>query len=283
MPVIVQIACILRLRHATSVLPTYVGSRNNGFVAADRPLQVGIIGVGTMGGALALLFAENGLDVSISDIWDANLDKTVKKAEAAGLGSRIHVCRDYESLCRSLGTPKVFVFSLPNGRPGDAVVAELQKHVVEGDIVVDASNENYRVTQARQEKLRPLGASYIGLGVSGGSFGARHGPSLMPGGDKSAVDKMLPILTKIAARDDNGRPCVANIGMGGSGHFVKMIHNGIEHGVMSALCEAWDIMDKCLGMSGDEIGSVFDSWCADGELVNHPCLVMSPRDQACCY
>lgn len=223
--------------------------------------------MGTMGGALALLFADNGVDVSIHDTSASSLEKTVKNAEAAGLSSRIHVCHDHGALCQSLGDRKVFIFSLPNGRPGDAVVERLGQYVTEGDIVIDGSNENYKVTQARQEILRPYGASYVGLGISGGSFGARNGPSLMPGGDHSAVELILPILTRIAARDDQGRPCVTNIGAGGSGHFVKMIHNGIEHGIMSALCEAWEIMDKCLEMDGDRIADVFDSWYTEGELV----------------
>lgn len=231
--------------------------------------QVGIIGVGTMGGALALLLADNGVDVSIHDIWETNLQKTSKAAEVAGLAERIHVCRDYDSLCESLGTPRVFIFSLPNGRPGDIVVKTLEKYVTEGDIVIDASNESHKVTQARQELLRPYGVAYIGLGVSGGSYGARNGPSLMPGGEKWAVELIMPMLTKIAARDELNRPCVINIGTGGSGHFVKMIHNGIEHGIMSALAEAWEIMDSCLQMTGDGIGDVFDGWNAEGGLVSY--------------
>lgn len=223
-----------------------------------------------MGGALTLLLAEHGVEVSIFDVWETNLKKTAKNAEAAGLSARVHVCKDYDGLCQSLGPNKVFMFSLPNGRPGDSVVKTLESYVSEGDIVIDASNENYNVTQARKEILRPYGVAYIGLGVSGGSYGARNGPSLMPGGDKWAVDLIMPILTKIAARDDQGRPCVTNVGTGGSGHFVKMIHNGIEHGIMSALAEAWEIMDKGLEMTGDEIADVFDSWNANGELVcNH--------------
>jgi 6-phosphogluconate dehydrogenase len=191
-----------------------------------------------MGGALALLLADNGVDVSVHDIWETNLRKTEKAAEAAGLSARVHICKDYDSLCANLGSPKVFIFSLPNGHPGDAVVRTLEKYVTTGDVVIDASNESHKVTQARQQLLGHCGVAYIGLGVSGGSYGARNGPSLMSGGERWAVESLLPILTKIAARDEFNRPCVTNIGTGGSGHFVKMIHSGIEHGVMSALCEA---------------------------------------------
>ncbi|KAH7276259.1 hypothetical protein FSOLCH5_005068 [Fusarium solani] len=228
--------------------------------------KVGIIGAGTMGGAVALLFADYGLDVSVHDTSHSSLEKVASDAQAAGLSERVHICKDYDALCQGLGTPKVFMISLPNGRPGDAVVKQLQPHLTKGDILIDASNENYERTQSRQDILRPLGVAYIGLGISGGSFGARYGPSLMPGGEKWAVEQVLPLLARIAAKDDHGRPCVTNIGPGGSGHFVKMIHNGIEHGIMSSLCEAWELMDKCLKMTGDEIGQVFDSWHAEGEL-----------------
>ncbi|KAF2184727.1 6-phosphogluconate dehydrogenase C-terminal domain-like protein [Zopfia rhizophila CBS 207.26] len=215
---------------------------------------------------LALLLAGNGVDVSIYDSSEASLGKAAENAEKSGLAARVHVCKDYDALCQSLGGPKVFIFSLPNGRPGDAVVQQLQPYLTRGDIVIDGSNENYQVTQSRQAMLRPRGVAYIGMGISGGFIGARHGPSLMPGGDKWALEQVLPLLTKIAAKDDYGRPCVTKIGSGGSGHFVKMVHNGIEHGIMAAICEAWELMDKCLHMDGEEIGSVFDSWCAEGEL-----------------
>jgi 6-phosphogluconate dehydrogenase len=220
-----------------------------------------------MGSMLALLFAENGVDVSIYDRSGENLRKAAEKANEAGLAARVHACKDYDSLCQQLGSPKVFFFSLPHGGPGDSVVQTLCPYLTRGDIVIDGSNENYLVTQKRQAILQSRGASYVGMGVSGGFSGARHGPSLMPGGDERALDRLLPLLTKIAAKDDQGRPCVTKIGSGGSGHYVKMIHNGIEHGMMSALCEAWELMDHCLGMGSEQIGSVFDAWSSEGELV----------------
>lgn len=220
-----------------------------------------------MGGMLALLLAEHGVAVSVHDRSEDSMQRVVDNAKAAGLASGITTYRDYGTFCGSLESPKTFLFSLPNGAPGDAVLKQLRPHLAQGDIVVDGSNENYRVTQSRQALLQPLGAAYIGLGVSGGFSGARHGPALMPGGEKWAVDKIMPLLTRIAARDSLGRPCVAAIGSGGSGHFFKMVHNGIEHGIMSVLSEAWEMMDKCLQMEGDEIGAVFDSWSKDGELV----------------
>jgi 6-phosphogluconate dehydrogenase len=220
-----------------------------------------------MGSMFSLLLAENGIQVSIYDRSEAMLKLAVQKAEAAGLGHRIHVCYSYDELCQSLGAPKIFVFSLPHGSPGDGVVTALQPYLRKYDIVIDGSNENYLVTQKRQAILHSRGVAYIGMGISGGFNGARHGPSLMPSGDDWALDLIMPLLQKVAAKDDQGRPCVTKIGPGGSGHYVKMIHNGIEHGVMSALCEAWELMDQCLQMDGQEIGEVFESWNRNGELV----------------
>lgn len=224
-----------------------------------------------MGSMLALLFADKaGIDVYINDVSQASMQRALHSAAEAGLASRVHACKDYEEMCQALGTSKVFVFSLPHGGPGDMVVQRLRPFLRSGDIVVDGSNENWNVTQRRQGLLQSRGVAYIGMGVSGGWAGARNGPSLMPGGERWALNRLLPLLSKVAAKDDQGRPCVAKIGSGGSGHYVKMIHNGIEHGMMSALCEAWEIMDQGLGMNGEETGEVFDSWNASGELVSYP-------------
>lgn len=231
--------------------------------------RIGVIGTGVMGSMLALLLAEHaGIEISIFDRSEASMLNTARKAEDAGLEDKIHVCRDIETLCQSLDDRKVFLFSLPHGSPGDSVVKSLTPYLVRGDIVIDGSNEHYEVTQKRQGWLQSRGVSYIGMGVSGGFAGARNGPSLMPSGDDKALDLLMPLLQKIAAKDDQGRPCVTKIGSGGSGHYVKMIHNGIEHGVMSVLCEAWALMDTCLGISGNEIGEVFEAWNRQGELVS---------------
>lgn len=238
-------------------------------VSIPEITRIGVIGTGVMGSMMTLLLAEHAdIDVSIYDRSEESMQRTIEKAQEANLEHKVHLCRDIESLCQSLGSPKVFLFSLPHGGPGDGVVKTLTPYLSKGDIVIDGSNENYTVTQKRQGWLQSRGVSYIGMGVSGGFSGARNGPSLMPGGDEKALDLLIPFLKKIAARDDQGRPCVAKIGSGGSGHYVKMIHNGIEHGIMSALCEAWGLMDNCLNMNGDEIGAVFDSWNKKGELVS---------------
>lgn len=133
--------------------------------------------------------------------------------------------------------------------------------------MVDGSNENYLVTQERQAVLQPGGVSYIGMGISGGFPGVRHGPSLMPGGDEWALDRLLPLLSKVAAKDKQNWPYITKISSGRSEHYIKMIHNGIKHGMTSVLCEAWEWMDQCLGMDAEHTAAVFEAWCSEGELV----------------
>ncbi|KAF2143992.1 uncharacterized protein K452DRAFT_223513 [Aplosporella prunicola CBS 121167] len=221
-----------------------------------------------MGGGMALLFAENGIQVSLKDPSSETMDEVLRKAReephiADGMIRKF--TRDDE-LCASLGTPKVFVFSLPHGTVGDGVLESLLPYLEKGDIIIDAGNEHWANTQRRQGKCYTRGVRYVGMGVSGGYQAARAGPSMCPGGDDESLDLVLPLLRKVAAKDKNGTPCVAKAGTGGAGHYVKMVHNGIEHGMMSAISEAFDLMKKGLGMSDDEIGDVFEAWNKDGEL-----------------
>jgi 6-phosphogluconate dehydrogenase len=140
-------------------------------------------------------------------------------------------------------------------------------HLERNDIILDCGNEHFANTERRQNKVKDTGIRYIGCGVSGGYQAARAGPSMCPGGDQSALKEVLPLLEKVAAKDKNEKPCVGIVGKGGSGHYVKMVHNGIEHGMMSAICEAWGIMRKT-GMGYEEIGNVFKEWNSSGELVS---------------
>jgi 6-phosphogluconate dehydrogenase len=224
-----------------------------------------------MGSMLSLLFAEHAnIDVYIHDSWAESMKATVAKAKQAGLSHRVHARPSYHGLVSSFTSRKVILFSLPHGDTGDKVIATLSSYLRPGDIVIDGSNEDFLLTEKRQAVLQPLGVAHVGLGVSGGFSGARNGPSLMPSGDAWALDALMPLLSKIAAKDQLGQPCVTKVGPGGSGHYVKMVHNGIEHGVMSALCEAWGMMDRCLFMLGDKIADVFDSWNESGPLVSAP-------------
>lgn len=148
-------------------------------------------------------------------------------------------------------------------------------HLSRGDIILDCGNEHFANTERRQEKCKAPGIRYIGCGVSGGYQAARAGPSMCPGGDESTLKEVLPLLEKVAAKDKDGKPCVGLVGKGGSGHYVKMVHNGIEHGMMSAISEAWGMMRK-MGMGYEEIGTVFSKWNSSGELVCSPSDLQGP-------
>ena len=220
-----------------------------------------------MGSMFSLLLADKGFEVSIYDASKQNVQRTTQKAAEAGLKPLMHDYLDIPSFCQNLGPSKVIFFSLPHGAVIDSVLEGLRSHLSAGDIIVDGSNESYLSTERRQVLLKAQGVNYIGMGISGGYQGARYGPSLSPGGEDTALNRIFPILLKIAAKDGRGTPCVAKIGPGGSGHYVKMIHNGIEHGIMSVLSEVWAIMSKGMRMDGDEIGSLIEKWGLEGELV----------------
>ena len=184
---------------------------------------------------MSLLFAELGVSVVLYDPSEATIQALMKKAKDSGLDSKLSTSKDYESLCKNLDSPRIFFFSLPHGTVGDKTVENLKPYLQKGDIIVDASNEHYASTERRQKVCDPLGVHFIGMGVSGGYQSARHGPSMSPGGNKEAVERLLPFLRKAAAKDTQHRPCVAWMGEGGAGHYLKMVHNGIEQGMMSAL------------------------------------------------
>lgn len=225
-----------------------------------------MVGSGSMGGSLSLLFAEYDIEVHIFDPNTENVNKILDTAKKTGLESRIFHQKDYEALCRSLpdDSPKVFVLSIPHGNIGDTTLDGLEPYLKKGDVILDASNERWTNTERRQERVKPKGIHWVGMGVSGGYQAARHGPSISPGGSTmEALDVVWPFLTKIAAKDKQGRPCTAKLGLGGCGHYVKMIHNGIEHGILEVLSEVFGIMASGLGWSYEEIGSVFERWNTD--------------------
>jgi 6-phosphogluconate dehydrogenase len=238
--------------------------------------RIGIVGAGSMGSMMALGIAELGFDISIWDISPDNVKQALsRKPEGGedGKNGKIDGFTDIAEFTGSLSSErvKVLIFSITHGDAADEVIAKMGDHLGEGFIVLDGGNEHYRNTESRQRELSEKGVAWIGMGVSGGYQSARRGPSMSPGGDREAVQKVLPILEKFSAKassseDTKEFPCVAYIGPGGSGHYVKMMHNGIENGMLSTLCEAWGIMKFCLGMSNDEIGSVLDRWNSQGSL-----------------
>lgn len=243
-------------------------------IMSEDPVQkfkrIGIVGAGNMGTEMAMAFSEMGLDVSLWDVNAQNVDGAINMSENNRRKGNCEGFHDVNEFVKSLETAprKLFMFSITHGRPADSVLEKIKGSLKEGDIVIDGGNEHYRNTERRQRELQGRGVHWIGTGVSGGYQAARRGPSMTPGGDKGAVEEVLPLLERYAAKDSDGNPCVGYIGPKGSGHFVKMIHNGTENGMLSTLCEAWSLMRKSLGLSNDEIGKIFESWNSKGELKN---------------
>ncbi|KAH7053092.1 6-phosphogluconate dehydrogenase [Macrophomina phaseolina] len=234
--------------------------------------RIGIVGAGNMGTMMSFGFSENGLDVSLWDVSEQNVDQAREMAEqTTTLKGKIDHFKDIHEFTKSLESQprKIFIFSITHGWPADSVLEKIRDDLSEGDIILDGGNENYRNTERRQKELESKGVKWIGMGVSGGYQSARRGPSMSPGGEKEAVEFVLPLLEKFSAKSaKDGKPCVQYIGPRGAGHYVKMVHNGIENGMLSAICEAWSFLHKSLGLSYDEIGKIFEMWNSEGELKN---------------
>jgi 6-phosphogluconate dehydrogenase len=221
--------------------------------------QVGLIGLGVMGQNLALNIARNGFPISVfnrsTDAVDAFLRERVQ-------GEPVFGARSTEELVDSLARPRRIILMIKAGAPVDELIGQLAPHLDPGDLIVDAGNSHPDDTERRSRDLPARGLRFMGMGVSGGEEGALHGPSLMPGGPRDAYDELQPILTRIAAKVD-GEPCVTYIGPGSSGHFVKMVHNGIEYGDMQLIAEAYDLLSHALGMPAAELAGVFRTWNQD--------------------
>lgn len=218
-----------------------------------------------------LCLSEIGLDVSVWDVKERNVDKLIEHTRNTnGLKGQIQGFKSLDEFTKSLeeqGGRKLFVFSITHGHPVDSVLSKIKHDLKKGDIILDGGNEHYRNTERRQKECDEIGVSWIGMGVTGGYQSARHGPSMSPGGDPKALEEVLPFLELYAAKDPkSGDPCVTNFGPGGSGHYVKMVHNGIEGGMMSALCEAWSFLHTGLGLNYEQIGDIFAKWNESGKL-----------------
>ena len=218
-------------------------------------LSIGMVGLGVMGRNLSLNLEEKGFSVAAYDAWPQPVDAFV----AASAGKRIEGFKDVASFVRSLARPRKIILLVKAGDVVDKTIAGLLPYLEEGDLIVDGGNEYWKNTERRAHELEAKGLRFFGMGVSGGEYGARHGPSLMPGGDRKGYDELAPILKKIAAPHPDG-PCVTYIGPGGSGHFVKMVHNGIEYGDMQLIAEAYDALKTIGGLSNAELADVFDAW-----------------------
>jgi 6-phosphogluconate dehydrogenase len=224
-------------------------------MTATTKADFGVIGLAVMGRNLALNINDHGFSV---DVW--NLEQPVTDAFVAEHKGRSitgsHSLRDFVA---ALEKPRRILMMIKAGKPVDEVLTQLKPLLERGDIVIDGGNTHFAETRRREEELRQLGINFVGMGVSGGEEGARLGPALMPGGETAAWERLKPVLESIAAKTDSG-PCVTHVGPDGAGHFVKMVHNGIEYGDMQLIAEAYDLLSRGLGMSAPEVGTVFARW-----------------------
>ncbi|UXH44541.1 NADP-dependent phosphogluconate dehydrogenase [Rossellomorea vietnamensis] len=222
--------------------------------------EIGVIGLAVMGKNLAWNIESRGYSVSV---YNRSSEKTEEMMNESK-GKNVNPTYSIEEFVNSLEKPRKILLMVKAGNPTDATIEQLKPFLEKGDILIDGGNTFFEDTRRRNQELSELGIHFIGTGVSGGEEGALTGPSIMPGGQKEAYDLVAPILKDIAAKVD-GDPCTTYIGPDGAGHYVKMVHNGIEYGDMQLIAESYFLMKNVLGLSAEELHEVFADW-NEGEL-----------------
>ncbi|MFD1776119.1 NADP-dependent phosphogluconate dehydrogenase [Paenibacillus rhizophilus] len=222
--------------------------------------QIGVIGLAVMGKNLALNIESRGFTVSVFNRSPEKTQDLLKEAEGKNLTGTFSI----EEFVQSLETPRKILIMVQAGKATDATIEQLIPHLDQGDIIIDGGNAYFPDTVRRNKELEEKGFRFIGTGVSGGEEGALKGPSIMPGGQESAYQLVEPILTAISAKVD-GEPCCTYIGPDGAGHYVKMVHNGIEYGDMQLICEAYQLLKDVVGLDEKELHATFAEW-NKGEL-----------------
>ena len=234
--------------------------------------DIGLIGLAVMGENLVLNMANKGFGVAVYNRTVAKVDKFV---QGRAKGKAIVGCHSIEELVKNLKTPRRVMLLVKAGDAVDSFIEQLIPHLEQGDIIIDGGNSHFPDTIRRTKYVESKGLLYIGTGVSGGEEGALNGPSMMPGGSPAAWPHVKKIFQTICAQTDSGEPCCDWVGEGGAGHFVKMVHNGIEYGDMQMICETYQMMKEGLGMSNEEMHDVFAEWNR-GELDSY--LIEITRD-----
>src|ERR671910_3330928 len=224
--------------------------------------KMGVVGLGVMGASLARNIESKGLPVAG---YDLDAAKTRAFIEGPAKGKAIIGVDRPERMMEALERPRRVLMMVPAGAPVDSVIAHLRPHLEREDILIDGGNSFFRDTDRRADELASAGFRFVGMGVSGGEEGALRGPSMMPGGPREAWEALAPILRAISAKAEDGEPCVSYMGPRGAGHYVKMVHNGIEYGDMQLIAETYDLLHRGAGLSARELADVFKEWNA-GEL-----------------
>ncbi len=224
--------------------------------------DIGVVGLGVMGANLALNMERNGFRIAGYDLEAAKGQAFVTGPAA---GRRVELAASPDRLMAMLKRPRRVLMMVPAGAAVDSAIAHLKPHLQPGDILIDGGNSWFLDTERRNKELAAGGFHYLGTGVSGGEQGALWGPAIMPGGQREAWDALAPVLRAIAAKADDGEPCVDYMGPGGAGHYVKMVHNGIEYGDMQLIAEAYDLLARGLRIPARELSTIFQEWNA-GDL-----------------
>jgi 6-phosphogluconate dehydrogenase len=221
----------------------------------EQKYEIGMVGLGVMGRNLVLNIADHGFSVSGYDIDLSKVQELQTEAESR----TIYATKSLKEFVSVLSSPRVIMMLVPAGRVVDNVIRDLMPLLEKDDLIIDAGNSHFKDTDLRSKTLVEKGILYMGVGISGGEEGARHGPSLMPGGPQKAYERVKPIFEAVATQVD-GIPCVAYLGPGSAGHYVKMVHNGIEYGLMQLIAESYDLMKRGLGLSEDDLSVVYSNW-----------------------
>lgn len=228
---------------------------------ANNSFDFGMIGLGVMGRNLLLNMADHGFSVVG---FDKDATKTTTLESSATAGTTVKGVNTLAEMIQQLQQPRKLMMLVPAGKPVDDVIADLLPLLGKGDIVIDGGNSHYTDTLRRVTYLEGKGIHFMGVGISGGERGARTGPSIMPGGDPVAYPYVRPILEAVAAKVQDS-PCVAHLGKGAAGHYVKMVHNGIEYAIMQLISETYDLLHRGMGLDNDELHKIYKNW-NEGEL-----------------
>jgi len=226
----------------------------------EKLYRIGMVGLGVMGRSMVLNMADHGFAVAGYDKDQAKGQDLLKE----GAGKPVASAKDVQEFVSLLEKPRTILLLVAPAKVVDIVITDLLPHLDAGDLIVDAGNSYFKDTDRRGQVCAEKKVNFFGMGVSGGEAGARHGPSMMPGGPKESYERVRPVLEAVAARV-NGEPCVTWVGNGSAGHYVKMVHNGIEYGIMQLIAETYDILHRGVGLNNDELHSVFADW-NKGEL-----------------
>jgi 6-phosphogluconate dehydrogenase len=227
-----------------------------GKINLNHSCEMGLIGLGVMGRNLALNMADHGFPVGV---YNRTAEKTREFIEKEAGERKIRPAYTLKEFIGLLKKPRSILIMVEAGAPVDAVINGILPLLEVDDLIIDGGNSHFSDTNRRIKSLAEKGFLYMGMGISGGEYGARNGPSMMPGGHQEAFERVRPILEAAAAKV-NGEPCVAYLGLGSTGHYVKMVHNGIEYGIMELIAETYDLMKWGLSLTNDELHSVYKQW-----------------------